>query len=222
MNESDNNFLAYSKSATIGAIAGALAKAHGEIKNPAFDKKNPHFNARYASLASCLDSVRSALSKNGIALIQTISTPSHDWVTITTILAHSSGEWISCDFGARADAKIQQTGATVTYLRRYTLSAILGIVGDEDDDGDSDRKADTRPAAKPASDPVFSKAEANGLLKALAAKDLGFEHLMEAMKRAGLDPMPEITAWPSVWKPRIKSWLDTQVKKKPEEAPTDA
>lgn len=222
MNESDNNFLAYSKSATIGAIAGALAKAQGEIKNPAFDKKNPHFNARYASLASCLDSVRSALSKNGIALIQTISTPSHDWVTITTILAHSSGEWISCDFGARADAKIQQTGATVTYLRRYTLSAILGIVGDEDDDGDGDRKADTRPAAKPASEPVFSKAEANGLLKALAAKGLGFEHLMEAMKRAGLDPMPEITAWPSAWKPRIKSWLDTQVKKEPEEAPADA
>ena len=222
MNESDNNFLSYSKSATICAIAGALAKAQGEIKNPAFDKKNPHFNARYASLASCLDSVRSALSKNGIALIQTISTPSHDWVTITTILAHSSGEWISCDFGARADAKIQQTGATVTYLRRYTLYAILGIVGDEDDDGESDRKADTRPAAKPASEPMFSKAEANGLMKALAAKGLGFEHLMEAMKRAGLDPKPEITAWPSAWKPRIKSWLDTQVKKEPEEAPTDA
>ena len=210
---SENEFIAYAKSPTIGALAGALAKAQSEMRNPGFDKANPHFKNRYASLAATLDAVRAPLAKNGIALMQTVTTPAPDWVTVTTILAHSSGEWISCDFGGRAAPQIQQTGSTITYLRRYTLCAVLGVVGDDDDDGETDRTAE-RPKERPApADPTFSAAEAKGLIKALAAKGLDMLDLNAAMKSAGLTPGEAITDWPVSWKPRIKAWLDTQPNK---------
>ena len=213
----DNEFMSYSMSADIGELAGALAKAQGEMRNPGFDKANPHFKNRYASLASCLDAVRGPLSKNGIALMQTISTPAPDWVTVTTVLAHSSGQRISCDFGGRAAPQIQQTGATVTYLRRYALCSMLGVVGDEDDDGETDSTAERPPAKTRADGPAtFSPAEAKGLVKALASKGLDLVALNAAMKAAGLEPSDDITQWPTAWKPRIKAWLDTQPAKKEE------
>ncbi len=224
MNE-PTDFMAYSKSPGIAALSAALAKAQGEIKNPAFDKANPHFRNRYASLASCLDAVRVPLSKNGLAIMQVITTPAPDWVTVTTILTHSSGEWISADFGAKAQAQIQQVGATVTYLRRYALSSVLGIVGDDDDDGESDQQSKSQrpPDAprEPAKEPTLTTAEAKSLMKALAAKGLSLGDLSDAMVNAGLKPPADVTSWPVAWKPRVKSWLDNQVAREKPKAPEE-
>ena len=206
----ETDFNPVSMSPSIGALAAALAKAQSEMRNPAFDRVNPHFKNRYATLSAHLDAVRGPLSKNGIAIMQCVSTPDPSWVTVTTILSHSSGEWISSDAGGKSGQNIQQTGSTITYLRRYTLSAILGIVGDEDDDGEADRSNDRTAAPAKRERNTFSTAEARGLMKALAAKKLSYMDLREAMTKAGLDPAEEITDWPTDWKPRIKSWLDTQ------------
>ena len=99
------------RSDTIGAIADALAKAQADIKHAAKDATNPHFNRSYADLASVRDACYTQLAKNGIAVAQS---PEADGtrVTVTTLLAHSSGEWIEGALTLQArDASPQAVGS---------------------------------------------------------------------------------------------------------------
>ena len=145
MNQSEN----------IETLAAALAKAQGIIANPAFDAVNPHFKNRYATLGAHIDAVRGAFPANGLSVVQAIETPERDRVSLTTRILHSSGQWIESTVSASTGAKVQEIGSTVTYLRRYALAAIVGIVGEEDDDGESDRSTRERaPVARPAAAPA--------------------------------------------------------------------
>ena len=145
MNQSEN----------IETLAAALAKAQGVIANPAFDAINPHYKNRYATLGAHIEAVRGAFPANGLSVVQAIETPERDRVSLTTRILHSSGQWIESTVSASTGAKVQEIGSTVTYLRRYALAAIVGIVGEEDDDGESDRSTRERaPAARPAAAPA--------------------------------------------------------------------
>ena len=84
-------------SESIKEIALALHKFHGLMGKVGKDAVNPHFKNRYASLAAHLAAVRGPLADQGISLIQSISTPANGGVSVTTMLAHSSGEWISSE-----------------------------------------------------------------------------------------------------------------------------
>ena len=124
-------------SENITEIASALAKAQAEINPAAFDAANPHFRSRYATLASVMQSCRAALSKNQIAVVQG-TTVSDKNVTVTTMLIHSSGQFISDDIMIPvAQSTAQAIGSALTYGRRYGLSALVGIVSEEDDDSNS-------------------------------------------------------------------------------------
>jgi hypothetical protein len=120
---------------TQGQLADALAKAQSEMSNPKFDKLNPHFKNKFASLASVRDAVIPVLARHGIACIQDL-TNVEGGVACTTILMHSSGQQIN--LGplkmpvSKADA--QGFGSAATYARRYHLMAVANVVGDEDDD----------------------------------------------------------------------------------------
>ena len=129
------------QSESITDLAGALAKAQAEIRNPAFDSTNPHFKNRYASLASHVDAVRAALPKFGLSVVQFVESPERDRVTVTTRILHASGQWIESCVGCASGGKVQELGSAVTYLRRYALAAICGIVGEDDDDGERERVA---------------------------------------------------------------------------------
>ena len=121
---------------TIGAIAGALAKAQSELTNPEkslvatirspFPREGGK-TFRYASLSSGLDIVRKALGKHEIAIVQTTGIDREaGLVRLTTVLAHSSGEWVSSDWPVCAIGDIaapHRMGAALTYARRYALSA---------------------------------------------------------------------------------------------------
>ena len=145
MNQSEN----------IETLAAALAKAQGVIANPAFDAVNPHYKNRYATLGAHIEAVRGAFPANGLSVVQAIETPERDRVSLTTRILHSSGQWIESTVSASTGAKVQEIGSTVTYLRRYALAAIVGIVGEEDDDGESDRSTRERaPVARPAAAPA--------------------------------------------------------------------
>src|SRR3984957_14338953 len=131
-------------SETIGTIAGALAKAQAELSNPEksltatirspFPRESDR-TFRYASLSSGLDIVRRALGKHEIATVQTTAIDEAGLIRLTTILAHSSGEWVSSDWPVcpvTETAAPHRMGAALTYARRYALVTLVGIAGEDD------------------------------------------------------------------------------------------
>ena len=123
-------------STTIGALAAALAKAQGAMKGAVKDATNPFFKSKYADLSSVKDACQEALTANGIAVIQAPKA-NGALVTVTTMLAHESGEWIFEELTAHAkDESPQSVGSAITYLRRYGLASMVGVTA-EDDDGEA-------------------------------------------------------------------------------------
>lgn len=131
------------QSESIKELAAALAKFQGEISNPGNSttvtvktKTGGQYNYKYAPLDEILNLVRPILSKNSLSVVQAPSGSGND-IIITTILLHSSGEWIEFpQLSLKADnATPQAAGSAITYGRRYALSAVLGIASEDDDDG---------------------------------------------------------------------------------------
>ena len=133
------------ESESIGAIAGALAKAQIELANPEksltatirspFPREGDR-SFRYASLSSGLDLVRKSLGRHEIATVQTTSIDeAAGLIRLTTTLAHSSGEWVSSDWPVCSlgeTATPHRMGAALTYARRYALFTLVGIAGEDD------------------------------------------------------------------------------------------
>ncbi|WP_245588513.1 ERF family protein, partial [Deinococcus pimensis] len=122
------------RSDSITKIAAALVKAQGQLQIAVKDSTNPAFRSRYADLGSVWDACRAALQDNGLSVVQLPfrSEPGH--AALETVLLHESGEYIS----GVAETRLvkddpQGYGSAITYLRRYALSAMLGIVADDDD-----------------------------------------------------------------------------------------
>jgi hypothetical protein len=113
----------------------ALSKFQGEVNNVAKDKAG--YGYKYADLAQILDSVRPLLSKHGLSVVQ-MPGKSESGVTVTTMLLHSSGQWLQSetqlpmDTAAKMSAA-QAAGSVITYARRYALAAALGIAQEDDD-----------------------------------------------------------------------------------------
>lgn len=127
----------YQRSESFVKIATALCAAQGQIKVAPKSSVNPHYNSHYSNLAEVSEACREALVKNGIAVLQPVSTTATS-VSVTTLLMHTSGEWISCDITLTPrDMTPQGVGLAITYGRRYGLGTMVGVVSDEDDDGNS-------------------------------------------------------------------------------------
>src|SRR5208282_2485236 len=132
-------------SESIASLAAALAKAQMVLTNPEKSltgtlpgarPNEPGRTFRYASLSSGLDIVRRVLGQHEIATLQT-TVIDHDiqTVSLTTVLAHASGEWIASDWPVCALSDIaapRRMGAALTYARRYALFTLVGIAGEED------------------------------------------------------------------------------------------
>ena len=121
------------KSESIGKLAEALSKAQGVIRGAIKDSNNPFFKSTYADLSSVWDACREPLAKNGLSVTQ-LTDVTEKGIAIETILMHSSGEWIS----GRLDMPLskqdpQGVGSAITYARRYTLAAIVGVAPEDDD-----------------------------------------------------------------------------------------
>lgn len=116
-------------------LAKALAKFQADIKDPARDKDNQYFKSKYVALDGLLDAVRPVLAANGLSFIQSPVSNGQD-MGVATLLMHDSGEWIESDpFMLHAVKNDPQAGGSaITYARRYSLSAVLGVAWDDDDD----------------------------------------------------------------------------------------
>src|SRR5437763_9564002 len=145
---------------TIATIAAALAKAQMELSNPEKSltatirspfPREADRTFRYAPLSSGLDIIRKSLGRHEIATIQATGIDKEaGLLRLTTVLAHSSGEWISSDWPVCRISDIasaQRVGAALTYARRYALFTLVGIAGEDDLDA-PDLGADPTPTAE--------------------------------------------------------------------------
>jgi len=124
------------QSESINELVTALAKVQAALKPVSMDGKNPFFKSKYATLHSVWESCRQLLSDNGLALIQIMDTENGN-VDVITQLCHTSGQWIRGKLGMIPNKNDPQAiGQIITYFRRYSLGAMLGIVTEEDTDGE--------------------------------------------------------------------------------------
>ena len=150
----------------------ALAKAQAEIKPAVLDMVNPHYKSRYASLTSVQEAYKEALAKHSLSVVQIVRSGEGHYY-LDTMLCHSSGESISSAVRLLITKQdMQGLGSAITYARRYAVSAMLGIVDTEDDDGnasiDVDKSKKVEGSAKRES-PVQQRALSDAQLKRLYA-----------------------------------------------------
>jgi hypothetical protein len=142
-------------------IHAAFAAALAEMPSPALDRTNTAYGRfRYASLGSFLDATRPTLARHGLAMSSDFEPTPDGNLLCWTVIRNATGETIRlAPVPIKVDlAKPQTTGSHITYARRYSLSAALGVVGDEDDDGNA--ASASEPAARPAAAKPFSQAMA--------------------------------------------------------------
>lgn len=115
----------------------AFIKAVGEIQNPKLDGTNPHFRSKYATLEAVLRTIKPVLLKHGLVVVQ-MPTMAENGVTVETCIVSESDVIISSSMTMKPkDNSPHAVGSCITYIRRYALMSIFGIVGEEDDDGNN-------------------------------------------------------------------------------------
>lgn len=184
------------KSESIKELAAALSKVQGQLTFAKKDNANPFFKSKYADLASVWDSCRNLLSENGLAVIQYPSgyttnvldekTKEH-LMSLTTILTHSSGEWISQDMTVpvtKADA--QGAGSALTYMRRYALAAVVGVYQDDDDGNAASKPA---PVKQRIDDTPLHPAQLGQITKLLESTETDVNKILAYYKKESLEQL---------------------------------
>lgn len=181
------------QSKLINELAAALSKAQGEMQAAIKDKVNPFFKSYYADLGSIWDAARPVLSKYGLCIMQTTELAAdRNQVIMVTTLAHTSGQWMKSYLPLNPSKNDNQgMGAAITYLRRYSLSAIVGVVCDEDDDGETaagrgKTQNTQQPPAQNSQPPVAAPIERVGKTEIIALTTL-IQNLDEESNKSFLD-----------------------------------
>jgi hypothetical protein len=186
------------QSETLTKLLPALIKAQAKIESVAKSTSNPYFNSKYADLTSCIAAVKPALLDNDLVVFQIILS-NEDKYGIRTRLSHSSGEFIESEVfcGVKNANNPQEAGSVYTYLRRYSLSALL-MLEQEDDDAN---KASGVASSKSSSPPVPNKAPT----KASEAKqEFDPKEYITKLKKSN----SEIEMFKTICKKNEKAWAD--------------
>jgi hypothetical protein len=159
----------------INELAVALAGMQGEMQPAKMNATNPFLKNRYADLAAVIEAVKPHMSKYGLSYVQMPTAPltGEYGISLTTRLMHKSGQWLEDTFfmpmpaEERGKSTMQVAGSAISYARRYALSAMLGVIADEDGDGNGaphgqngqnggnqQRRPQAPPPAPPAPAPV--------------------------------------------------------------------
>ena len=128
-------------SADISALSAALSEFQGKIKQPQMSKEvtvqtkgGSKYKFKYADLSACMAAAAPVLMETGLSVAQIIIGR-----RLITLLAHKSGQWMKSemDINISTSSTYQDLGSAITYLKRYSYCAILGIVADDDDDANA-------------------------------------------------------------------------------------
>lgn len=185
---------------SITKIALAILKAQKAITFATKDATNPHYKSKYADLPSVIDAIKPALNLVGIAFLQTAGTSDPGILAMTTRLLHESGEWIedtaTCPLPKNDP---QGYGSACTYLRRYSLAAIVGLYQDDDDgQAASKPKAVIAPAtgvwdSMPADEQTFLNDLAGEVRAFIVVRDV--QKAVEHLESANLGAEEKIAIW---------------------------
>jgi len=152
----------HAQSESIAKLALALSKAQAQFSGAAKNSTNPHFKSKYADLWECIAATKDILAEHELAVIQTFSADTDD-IIINTTLTHSSGEWVRGSLKMKPKKDDDQgRGSSITYGRRYSYAAIVGLA-QKDDDGQAATEQERKPQEKPAllpNTPAFKRAVA--------------------------------------------------------------
>lgn len=127
----------------INELAAALSAAQGGFVNPERNRavkvklkdNKGEYTFHYTTLDRIIETIRKPMAENGLSFTQSVTLDS-DWAIVTTRIMHASGQWIEDTLPVKPDGfGPQQVGSAITYGKRYSLTALLGIASDEDDDG---------------------------------------------------------------------------------------
>lgn len=139
------------KSESIVELNKALANFHKEVKQPMKDANNPFFKSKYVPLENVVEAIDDVAPKHGLTYSQYPVTTENGLVGISTVLLHESGEFIEFPPATTKPDKNtpQGVGSALTYMRRYSLSAVFGITSDQDDDGNEASGKNNRKQTQP-------------------------------------------------------------------------
>lgn len=157
-------------------LAAAFAAALTDMPSPSLDKINSAFGrSKYASLGSYLETCRPHLAKHGLAVASDLEPTADGNLMCWTVVRDATGETLRlAPVPVKVDlAKPQATGSAITYARRYSLSAALGVVGDEDDDANATNEP--KPAAKVPIAKAIATAAPKPAMKPPINEDTGYE-----------------------------------------------
>jgi hypothetical protein len=180
------------KSESIKLLAQALSKFQSEITNPKNSAVNPFFKSKYAPLSDVLTLIRPTLSKYGLSIVQPVFGDTNN-ISVTTILMHESGEFIESEplVFKTEKATPQGAGSSITYARRYSISSILGISSEDDDDGNACEKPTVNKAPVKQEAPksnTISQEQQQNIIK--SAKDT--TKALQILKKYGYNKSSEI------------------------------
>lgn len=147
-------------SETIQAISAALSAFNGDCPEVVFDKENTFLKNKYATLGAILKTVRPVMAKHGLMVVQGLEADG-----LTTRIIHTSGEWIESTAPMiqpgeeKGKSAAQVYGSIITYMRRYMVTAALGIVSDDDTDAQQAPPKNKTPQTPKQSDEVLAVRE---------------------------------------------------------------
>lgn len=197
------------KSESIKELAIALSKAQAEMPPAEMKSVNPFFKSKYADLGSVIKSASPVLAKHGLSISQMPISDNGD-IGLTTILMHSSGEWLESTIfmplgeeSGRSAA--QSAGSIITYLRRYSFASVLGMYADEDTDGNApptQKKSQPAKKAEPKTNGNIFKAVVEA---GLSENEIAAKNALQNYCKTGYDTQEKANNWMKAY----RGWKDS-------------
>lgn len=166
----------------------------------------------YADLASIMDGIRPVFKKYNLALVQPVSSDGKT-LTITTKIIHASGVVVEqSSMSDEAPSEPKALGSLITYLRRYALTALVGIAADDDDDGSAAQRepAVVTPKSPPKEDPSWVEGQAS-FIESLKAIGITYDI---ACSVCAATKQPRPSQLPADRREKLIAWLSTEAGKK--------
>lgn len=161
-------------SAQTDKIFAAFVKAQALLGSVHKDARNPHFKSTYATLENVIDAAKPVLTSEGLAFMQHCGPRDATGVTVTTLLVHTSGQYIGDALTLpMVKADPQAAGSAITYARRYALMSMLGLPATDDDAEEATRPppAPARPAEPRTQPPTEAYKKALSYVQGATTRD---------------------------------------------------